>query len=93
MGNTIGIIAGVLTSVSLLPQLIKLLREKQAGDTSKAMFAILLVGVALWVVYGVQQEDWPIVFTNGFSFFTNGAILIFNGYYQRHPGGKLQLKN
>ena len=92
MGSTIGIIAGVLTSVSLLPQLFKLLRKKQSSDASKSMFVILLVGLVMWVVYGIQQQDWPIILTNGFSFLVNTAILICDGYYMRHPGGKFRLE-
>ena len=78
MTNAIGIIAGIFTSVSLLPQLIKMIKEQKAGDISVWMFVILLLGLALWVTYGIQKEDWPIIITNSFSFVANVTILILN---------------
>ena len=40
----IGIAAGVLTSVSMLPQLIKIIKEKKAGDVSVVMLLVLIGG-------------------------------------------------
>ena len=48
----IGIAAGVLTSVSMLPQLIKIIKEKKAGDVSVVMLLVLIGGLALWAFYG-----------------------------------------
>lgn len=76
MNNWIGIAAGFFTSISLLPQLIKMIREKSPGNISVAMFLILLLGLGLWVAYGILQQDWPIIITNSFSFLVNIAILI-----------------
>jgi MtN3 and saliva related transmembrane protein len=72
----IGIAAGVCTSVSLLPQLIKLVKEKNARDLSIIYLVILLIGLALWVWYGVRQEDLPIVITNTVAVALNVAILV-----------------
>ncbi|RYE26023.1 MAG: hypothetical protein EOP51_02005 [Sphingobacteriales bacterium] len=83
MSNYIGIIAGVFISVSLLPQLIKMIKEKKPGDISVWMFLILLVGLALWVVYGIQKEDWAITITNGFSFLVNSVILFLNIWFKK----------
>ena len=73
----IGIAAGVLTSVSMLPQLIKIIKEKKAGDVSVVMLLVLIGGLALWAVYGFMKEDWPIIITNSFSFLLNCVVLFF----------------
>ena len=73
----IGIAAGVLTSVSMLPQLIKIIKEKKAGDVSVVMLLVLIGGLALWTVYGFMKEDWPIIITNSFSFLLNCVVLFF----------------
>ena len=39
------------------------------------MFAILLLGVGLWVVYGVLKDDLAIIVTNGFSLVLNMSML------------------
>lgn len=41
-----GIAASVLSAMSLLPQLLKLLREKKAGDNSQPMLVILFMGLS-----------------------------------------------
>lgn len=79
----IGIIAGVLTGSSLLPQLVKILKEKKGGDISIVMLLCLLCGLACWVWYGILQEDWPIIITNAFSLVTNGAIIVMTIYYKK----------
>jgi MtN3 and saliva related transmembrane protein len=83
--GVIGIVAGVLTSASLLPQLIKIIKEKKVEDLSLVMFLSLMVGQILWMVYGVMKSDMPIIFTNGFSILLNAVILFFRHKYKNKP--------
>jgi MtN3 and saliva related transmembrane protein len=78
----IGIVAGALTSISLLPQLIKIIREKKADGISLGMFIVLLIGIGGWIWYGIEKQDYPIIITNGFSFTVNLLILIFSLKYK-----------
>lgn len=82
MTNITGIIAGIFTSVSLLPQLIKIIKEKQVEDLSIGMFVTLMVGLSLWVVYGIMRNDMPIIITNSFSVFLNCFILVLRFKYK-----------
>ena len=77
----IGIGAGILTSVSMLPQLIKTIKEKQAEDLSIIMILVLMSGIGGWIWYGVLRNDMPIVFTNCFSFIINSILLFFRIKY------------
>jgi MtN3 and saliva related transmembrane protein len=43
----VGIVAGILTGVSLLPQLIKIIKEKKANSISFGMLAVLLAGLCV----------------------------------------------
>ena len=79
----IGIAAGVLTATSLLPQLIKLIKEKKAEDISGWMLGLLMLGLGLWTAYGILRNDWPIIITNSFSFLVNGIIIILSIKYKR----------
>lgn len=74
MENIIGTIAGVLTSVSMLPQLIKVLREKNVEDISAVMLCVLITGLSLWVWYGILKEEWPIILSNSFAVLVNLAL-------------------
>lgn len=78
-----GIIAGVITAGSALPQLIKMLKEHKYEAVSPWMLLILLMGLALWIVYGFFKNDMPIIVTNSFSFLINLVMVILRFNYKR----------
>lgn len=82
METVIGTIAGILTSVSMIPQLIKVLKEKDVENLSWGMIAVLLTGVSLWVVYGIMKNELPIILSNGFSVLVNTILLIYYFKYK-----------
>jgi len=71
----IGSLAGICTTVAVIPQIIKAFRTKEVDDVSPFFFVILLVGVGLWTYYGFLKNDWPLIVTNGVSFLLNGTML------------------
>lgn len=73
----IGIAAGTLTSLSMLPQLIKVIKEKDVQALSPVMILVLLAGVSLWIVYGIMKSEWPIIVSNAFSVLVNATLLIY----------------
>ena len=72
----LGLIAGGLTSIAMMPQLIKVIKEKNAEDISVVMILVLIAGLSLWVWYGVLQDELPIILSNGFSILVNLTLLI-----------------
>jgi MtN3 and saliva related transmembrane protein len=74
--TAIGIAAGVLTSASTVPQLVKVIREKKVDMLSPVMLVVLLLGVGLWTWYGVMKSELPIILSNAFAFLVNGALLV-----------------
>jgi MtN3 and saliva related transmembrane protein len=80
----IGIAAGVCTSISMLPQLVKIIKTKKADDISYGMVVVLLVGVAAWIWYGVLRSDYPIIVTNSFSLLVNMLVLVFSLRYKKN---------
>lgn len=82
----IGLVAGILTSIAALPQLLKLIREKHAEDISITMFVVLLVGLALWTWYGFLRDDMPLIITNALSFAINAAVVVFSIRYKKKAG-------
>lgn len=73
----IGLIAGVLTSTAMIPQLVKTIKEKNADHISPFMVIILILGTGSWTYYGVLKDDLPIIFTNAFSGLVNSTMLFF----------------
>lgn len=74
--QTIGLAAGVCTAISLVPQVIKTIKEKQAEDVSLIMLLVLGTGLALWIIYGIKRSDLPIVATNSFSLLVNITMVV-----------------
>ncbi|ROH97545.1 SemiSWEET transporter [Chryseobacterium daecheongense] len=81
--NILGIIAGILTSASMVPQLVKVLKEKNVEDLSWVMLLVLISGVSLWVWYGIMKEEWPIILSNAFSVLLNSTLLVCYFIYKK----------
>lgn len=62
--DIIGYIGGVFSSVSFLPQVIKIWKTKSAKDLSMATLLLLTMNVSLWLVYGITISSTPLWLTN-----------------------------
>jgi MtN3 and saliva related transmembrane protein len=82
LDTIIGISASILTGISMLPQLIKLIKERKANDISLVMLITLISGLIIWVWYGIKKGDWIIIISNGFSVLINILILILSLIYK-----------
>ncbi len=60
----IGTVAGLLTSLSSLPQLIKILRTEDVSGISLGSYLILLIALVLWVIYGRLTRNNTIILWN-----------------------------
>lgn len=57
--------AAALASVSsFLPQAWKVIRTRDTGSISTAMYALTVTGFALWIGYGVLLGQWPLIVPN-----------------------------
>lgn len=74
----LGLLAAVFTTAANIPQTYVIIREKSARNISVVTYSLLLLGVLLWVVYGILKSDWPIIIANGISSLTSIMILILN---------------
>jgi MtN3 and saliva related transmembrane protein len=81
--EVVGIAAGVLTSMSLLPQIIKIIKEKKTQDISLFYLLVLFCGLGLWTYYGFRREDIPIIATNTFSLILNSIMIALGIIYKK----------
>ena len=81
--EVVGLTAGICTALSLLPQIIKIVKEKKAQDISLFYLIVLLCGLTLWTYYGFLKEDVPIIATNIFSMVLNIIVIILGSIYKR----------
>ena len=71
----VGYVAGALTVVSLVPQVLRAWRTKNTRDLSVRTFLLLITAGVLWITYGALASDWPVIATNSGMVMLNGAIL------------------
>jgi len=74
MINLIGFLGGVLTSISVLPQLVKSLKTKKADDVSLVMFVLYDIGLLLWVIFGYFIWSAPVIIMNGVALVISVAM-------------------
>lgn len=80
--TTLGLIAGVLTTIAYLPQLIKTWQTKSAHDLSWSMLIVLCAGIILWLVYGFYIQNIPIIAANIVTFLFTSMILVLKIKYK-----------
>jgi len=80
--NALGLMAGSLTTVAFLPQVLKTWRTRATSDISLGMFAIFSSGTLLWAVYGALIHSLPIVIANGVTLVLALTILYFKIRYR-----------
>ncbi|WP_237216878.1 SemiSWEET family sugar transporter [Falsiroseomonas oryziterrae] len=68
--------AATLCSVaSFAPQAWKIIRTRDTAGISARMYAITVVGFALWLAYGLLLGQWPLILTNAICLLLSGFIL------------------
>lgn len=74
--STIGFIAAILTTVSFVPQVLKVWRTRSAKDISLGMYSLFTLGIATWLVYGVLLDSWPVILANLVTLMLAGSVLV-----------------
>jgi MtN3 and saliva related transmembrane protein len=79
--TTLGLVAGALTTVAFVPQVVHAWRTRCTRDLSLAMLLVLGAGVSLWIVFGVLTASLPIVAANALTLILIAAILVAKAKY------------
>ncbi len=81
--NLIGYAAATGTTISFLPQLIRVVRLRSARDISLGMFLIFSAGTVLWLTYGLLSRSWPVAVANAVTLVLSLSILILKLRFDR----------
>lgn len=73
----LGLIAGTITSITFIPQVLQIWKTKSAKDISILMLSLLITGVSLWLTYGIVVKDIAIIYTNGMVLAMSLLMLYF----------------
>ncbi len=83
--DTLGLVAGFCTTVSFLPQVIRVWKTRSVEDISLGMYALFVFGVLLWLVYGAWIGSLPIIVPNAVTLCLAGAVLVFKIRHMEKP--------
>lgn len=72
----LGLVAGILTTASGIPQVVKSYRTRKVRDISVWQPVLLIVGMALWLAYGILLRDLPLIVANSVSLLCYTLLLI-----------------
>lgn len=78
-----GLIAGLLTVSAFIPQIIKGYKTKHLGDLSYLLTFFFVVGMSMWLIYGIQMKSIAIIVTNAIAVFFNLVIIGMKYTYER----------
>jgi MtN3 and saliva related transmembrane protein len=73
--DLIGYAAATLTTLAFIPQTLHSWRSRDLSGVSLGMYSLFTVGVALWLLYGVVLESWPIIVANAITLALAGSVL------------------
>lgn len=82
MLEVLGYIAGSLTTLAFVPQVIQIYKSKSAKDVSLAMFLLFTIGVIMWLTYGLMTKSLPVVAANSVTLLLSIVILFFKYKYR-----------
>jgi MtN3 and saliva related transmembrane protein len=74
--SAIGVTAAGFSMTSFVPQIVKILRERDAASVSTRMYLATVTGFALWIAYGTMIGSWPLVGSNLVNLGLSGVILL-----------------
>ena len=73
--SAVGYAAAILTTISFVPQVLKVWRTRSARDVSLGMYSLFTLGIFIWLVYGVLIESWPVILANFVTLVLAGMVL------------------
>lgn len=79
----LGIAAGLMTTFAIVPQIIRVYKLKSAREISFLYNTAMLLGVIIWLVYGIVLGLFPLIIWNSIGIFLNGWLLFTKVKYGR----------
>jgi len=90
MGKTelIGGVAGILTTIGYIPQVIKIWKSKDVEAISLPMYIILCLGVFLWIIYGISIRSTSLFAANFITLILTSSVLTLKIFHEKAKSKK-----
>jgi MtN3 and saliva related transmembrane protein len=82
--TALGLLAGFLTTIGFVPQIVKGYRSKSMGDLSLLMPILIGIGMFIWLIYGIWLDSLPLILWNAIALALNIVIIVLILRYSRH---------
>lgn len=81
--SIVATVVGIFMALAGFPQAIKIYQRKSAKDISILTYLIIDAGAIVWILYGFELHNFPIIISNILGFMTSTLILIEYYYFGR----------
>ncbi|MCX6742084.1 MAG: SemiSWEET transporter [Candidatus Pacearchaeota archaeon] len=78
----LGLFAAFGTTIAFLPQAIKSIKSKKTNDVSLGMYSVYVIGIFLWLSYGILIKNLPIILANAITFILTLIVLVLKLKYK-----------
>ena len=72
----IGTLAALCSTISFVPQAIKVIRSRDTSSISREMYLLTVMGFALWLLYAGMTGQWTLVVSNAICLGFASLILL-----------------
>lgn len=84
--TALGTVAGILSTISFVPQVIKAWREGDTHAISLRMYLVTVTAFTLWTAYGILLGSMPLIVFNLTSLGLSATVLVLK-LKNRRPAG------
>lgn len=85
IADVVGTGAALCSMTSFVPQIAKIVRERDASSVSLRMYAVTVTGFSLWIAYGIMIDSWPVAASNAVCLALSATILTLKWRFTRGP--------
>jgi len=85
-------IFGTVSGLANFPQAYKIFKRKSAKDISIITYLILIIGALIWLLYGIEINNFAVIITNGLGFINIGLVIVGWMLYGRETRKKAKGK-
>ena len=80
--SILGFAAAFCTTVSFIPQALRVIKTKHTKDLSLVMYSMFNIGILMWLIYGVLIDAWPVIIANVITLGLTLIILVLKIKYK-----------
>lgn len=77
----LGFVAATCTTIAFLPQALQIYQSKSAKDIAMPTLVTFIIGVTLWLIYGLFIQDYPVIIANFITLIFNLMIFVLKLKY------------